>query len=209
MRALLPNDPIARNASLVALLALLGAYFFHNYLHRPRLERVEALNLRIDRLAVLRQQSDSDPPLATEERERHLEAHADYLSLLEALIPTSEEARTLPEAISVEAGRTGVELTTLRPESREPGEVYDLWSYRVAASGRYHQIAAFITAIASLRRIMIPSDVGIATEVASPAERVGASAFLVVDFKIHTYVDPGPPFNEAPGLPAAEDSNLP
>ena len=209
MKALLPNDPIARNASLVALLALLGAYLFHSYVRRPRLERVEALSLRIDRLAALRQESDSDLPPAAEDPERHLEAHSDHLSQLEALIPTSEEARALPEAISVEASRAGVELTTLRPEPREPGEVYDRWSYRVAASGRYHQIASFITAIASLHRIMIPSDVGIATEVASPAERVGAGAFLVASFKIHTFVDPGPRFNEGSGQPADEDSNLP
>lgn len=208
MKTLLPNDPLARNSFLLAILAFLGAYFFYTYLHRPRLERVEALTLRVDQLTGLRQQHDAGLPPGDNAPEQHLEAYSAYLAQLEVLIPTREDVRGLLQAISVEARRTGAEVTMLRPEPREPGEVYDRWTYQVAARGQYHQIASFMTAIASLDRIMIPSDVSIAAAVASPAERVGASAPLLASFQIHTYVDPGSRTREARVPPADEESNL-
>lgn len=209
MKALLPNDPLARNAFLLALLACFGAYFFYTYLHRPRLQRVEALTLRIDQLASLRQQHGVDLPLGAEDPERHLGAYSAYLARLEALVPTSEDVASLLAAISVEERRAGVEVTMLRPEPRESGEVYDRWSYQVAVRGRYHQIASFMTAIASLHRIMIPSDVNITAEPAFPADGVGAGASLVASFRIHTYVGPGLQVQGVLVPPADADSNLP
>ena len=209
MRALLPNDPLARNAFLLALVAFFGAYFFYAYLHRPRLRRVETMTLRIGQLASLRQQHGVDLPLRAEDPERHLGAYSAYLARLEALVPTSEDVASLLAAISVEERRAGVEVTMFRPEPREPGEAYDRWSHQVAVRGRYHQIASFMTAVASLHRIMIPSDVNITAELAFPADGVGANASLVASFRIHTYVRPGLQVQEALVLPADVDSNLP
>lgn len=208
MRALLPNDPLARNACLLALLAFFGAYFFYTYLHRPRLQRAETLTLRIDQLASLRQQHGAGLVPGVEDAGRHLEAYSAYLARLEALIPTSEDVAALLAAISVEERRTGVEVMMLRPEPREPGEVYDRWSYQIVVRGRYHQIASFMTAIASLHRIMIPSDVNITAELASPADEIATSASLVASFLVRTHVGPGPHDQEALALPAEEDSNL-
>ena len=209
MKALLPSDPLARNAFFLALLACFSAYFLYIYLHRPRLQRVETLTLRIDQLASLRQQHGVDLPLLAEDPERHLGVYSAYLARLEALVPTSEDVASLLAAISVEERRAGVEVTMLRPEPRESGEVYDRWSYQVAVRGRYHQIASFMTAIASLHRIMIPSDVNIAAELAYPTDGVGASASLVASFRIQTYVRPGLQIQEALVRPAHANSDLP
>jgi len=209
MRTLLPNDPLARSACLLALLALLGAYFFYTYLHRPRLQRVEVLTLRIEQLARLRQQHTAGHPSRLEDLEGRLAAYAAYLSRLESLVPTSQDVVALLAAISAEERRTGVEVTTLRTEPRESGDVYDRWSYQLVVRGPYHSVASFMTAIASLQRIMIPSDVTITPEPASPADAVGSSASLVASFRIHTHVVPGPMVRDASTPPADEDSHLP
>ena len=202
MKTLLPTDPLARNACLLALLALFGAYFCYTYLHRPRLQRVEALTLRIDQLASLRQQYVGGLPPGLE----GLEVYSAYLARLEALIPTSQDVAALLAAVSVEERRTGVEVMMLRPEPRESREVYDRWSYQAVVKGPYHQIASFLTAIASLHRIMIPSDVTITAELASAADDVGSGASLVASFRIHTHVPEQPLPREHASAGASQDT---
>ena len=207
MKPLLPSDPVRRGAVLAALLGLSGVYFVHAYLYRPRLETADALRLRIDQLETLQQQLDTDVPPGLHDPERRVEQYSAHLARLETLIPESEEVAALLEAISVEERRTEVEVTMLRPEPRESGEVYDRWSYEVAAKGGYHQIAAFITAIASLDRIMVPSDMNISAERTPHANRFGTSAPLAASFRIRTYIAPGLPAPEAT-VPLAPNASI-
>lgn len=209
MKASLPSDPLPRGAVLVALLALSGVYFVYTYLHQPRQERADALRLRIDELETLKQQLGADSPPGISEPERRLETYAAHLARLETLIPASEEVGDLLEAIDVEERRTGVEITMLRPEPREPGEVYDRWSYDVVARGGYHHIASFMTAIASLDRIMVTTDVSIGTETDPYGNRVAANAVLAARFRIRTYVNRGPETLEAPIPPIPNGSIQP
>ncbi len=191
MKALLPSCPLRRGAVLVALLGLSALYFVHTYVHRPRMEEADALRLRIDHLEALRRQLEVDLPVGTDDPQGRLEAYAAHLARLETLLPADQEVAALLAAISVAERRTGVDVTMLRPGPHEAGEVYDRWSYQVAARGGYHQIASFMTAIASLERTMVPSDVNIGVDPAPRENPYDAGASLVAGFRIRTYIRPG------------------
>ena len=201
-----PNDPLRRNAVLAAFVGVSALYFFHAHVHRPRLERAEALAARIDRWASLH--PGLDARRGARDRASGLETYAAHLARLETLIPASDEVSALLEAISVAERRTGVEIMLLSPEPRREDEAYEHWSYETVARGGYHEIASFLTAIASLDRIMIPSDVDMAAELASPAEpasrteRIGTGTSLVANFRIRTYVRREPRVPDASISPA-------
>ncbi len=205
MRALLPSDPLARHACLLTLLAFLGAYLIHAYVRRPRLQRAEALALRIDELASRRPRDGAG--LAGEDPEARADLHAAHLARLERLVPTNQDVATLLSEVSAEARRTGVEIATLRPGPREPAGAHESWSFQVVARGSYHQIASFITAIASLERIMVPSEVAIGADPTPPPTPPtptppGAASPLAASFQIHTHVLRGPRAHAAPEHPA-------
>lgn len=72
-----------------------------------------------------------------------------------------EEVAALLEAMSMEQRQTGVEVTLMRPEPMEAGDFYDRWSYELGVQGSYHNVGAFMAAIASLERIIAAVDMEI------------------------------------------------
>ncbi len=161
MKTLLPVDPRRRAAVLVAFLGLAGLYFAYSYVHRPRAERAQALTLRIDQLETNQQLAENHQQLDEAALERRHQTYSSHLARLQALIPERNGVSALLDALSAAERNTGVEVTMLRPEPREPLEHYDRWSYAVAVTGGYHQIAFFVTVIASMDRLMIPTQVHI------------------------------------------------
>lgn len=120
-----------------------------------------------------------------------------HLARLEDLIPSREEVASLLEAISVEERLAGVEVTLLRPEPPDPGELYDRWSYEMAVRGDYHAIGSFLTAISSLERIMVPADLVLDSGLPPMAGQPGSHSRIVARLRIHTYVV-SPPQNTGP-----------
>jgi Tfp pilus assembly protein PilO len=90
-----------------------------------------------------------------------------------------------------------VDLRELQPQPREPGEHYDRTAYNMAVVGEYHAVARFLTEVASLSRIVTPTQVEVSVfgqpqqyrELQSPVQAV---------FRIETYVLPEPGANPAP-----------
>ena len=192
-----PDDPIQRNWMLggLALLALIIPY--NMYLLGPRQEanaelqtRVESLETVNRRASVLAAQGGGD----LEERLALYEAH---VAQLEELIPGREEVPVLLDDIGTRARLMSVDMRDLQPQPREPGEHYDRTAYNMAVVGEYHAVARFLTEVASLSRIVTPTQVEVSLfgqpqqyrELESPVQAV---------FRIETYVLPEPGANPAP-----------
>ena len=187
---ILPSDSLRRSAVLIALLALSAVYFVYTYMYAVREEQADEVRLRLADLGARSHTVLPEDSLDQSELVRRIEMYEAHLTRLEDLIPSNEEVASLLEAISVQEALTGVEVTMLRPEAPEAGELYDRWSYELAVKGDYHAIGSFLTAVASLERIMAPADLVLDLAPASDAEQPGALSAIVARFRIRTYVVP-------------------
>lgn len=192
-----PTDPTQRNWMLGGLALLVLILPFRMYLLAPRqddnaelLERVESLEVVNRRAEVLSAQGGGD----LEDRLALYERHVDRL---EELIPAREEVAELVDDVQTLARTVDVEVQILEPQPPEPGEYYTRTSYNMAVVGEYHAVGRYLAEIASLPRIVTPTQVDIqlynnATqypEMESP---------VIATFRIETYVLPDPSATPAP-----------
>jgi type IV pilus assembly protein PilO len=183
--ALLPEQPAQQRALVVGLIALAGVYAFHAYWYtgvndtnveaEARLEQLEDQNRRAQIIAT-RGGDDMVERLAQFER---------HISKLEELIPENEQVPALLNSMTAEALRLGVDLSLMRPEPEQPGPYYTMVTYEMSVTGAYHDVARFLTSIASLRRIVTPIDL----DVVNPQFAVSAD-LVTANFRIQTYILP-------------------
>lgn len=184
---LLPSDRLRRSALLACLLAFSSVYFTYTYICVPRAARADTLRLRLDALQASVRQPDREA-LGHTDLQRRLELHEAHLARLETLIPSSEEVASLLEAVSVEERLAGVEVTMLRPETPEAGGLYDRRSYEMAVEGDYHAIGSFLTAIASMERIMAPANLKVDRAAPAGTRQTVPTYQVVARVRIQTYV---------------------
>jgi type IV pilus assembly protein PilO len=143
---------------------------------QSQLESLETQNRRSRALAARR--DDLRSRMALQERQ---------LQIFEEFIPQSEEVPELLDAVSRQADLTGVVLSRIRPQAVEPGEFYMKQTYELAVLGDYHDVGRYLARIASLPRIIKPSNVQISTAPRSRATR-NMEAPLEVSLNIETFV---------------------
>lgn len=184
---------------------LVGAiwYVAFHWVLTPRQERIEDTQRQLQTLeaqnrrsrALAARKDDLEQRLAIQERQ---------LQIFEEFIPESEEVPELLDAISNQAQMTGVELTRIRPQTVEAGEFYMKQTWELSVLGDYHNVGQYLTRIASLPRIIKPTNVQI-----SPASRSRATrdmeAPLDVSFNIETFVLGVPPGTQAAQSEGASD----
>ncbi len=204
--ALIPEEPKKRNALIVGLLLVAGIYFFYSSWYTPHRENLETLEARLEQLENQNRQAQILATRGGRELEDRLAVYERHIFQLEQLIPQSEEVPALLESMASEARRTGIgDLTSMRPEPSEPGPFYTKQSYEISVIGEYHEVGRFLTAIASLPRIITPVDLEM-SPFTNPTRSADASvADVTARFRIETYVLPdqsvqGPP--EQPGTDA-------
>lgn len=192
-----PDDPIQRNWMVGGLMLLLLIIPYNMYLLGPRQEenlelqgRVESLETVNRRASVLAAQGGGD----LQERLALYEAH---VAQLEELIPGREEVPALIDDIGTRARILDVDLRDLQPQPREPGEHYDRTAYNMAAVGEYHNVARFLTEIASLSRIVTPTQVEV-SPFGQPQQYRDLETPVLATFRIETYVLPEPSNDPAP-----------
>ena len=197
-----PTDAKQRNWMLGGIAFLVAIVPFRMYLLAP----VEEENVLVDaHVATLDEQNRRARVQAArgggelEERNRIYERH---VQKLEELIPSSDNFGTLADDISNVGRLTDVRIDRMDPEPPEPVAFYDKRSYDMAAIGEYHNVGRFLTAIASLSRIVTPVEIDI--RVYDQAGRYPDMVSpVIVTFRIETYVVPdrvaAPPPAEIPG----------
>jgi Tfp pilus assembly protein PilO len=155
----------------------------------------EQIKVVQDSIDFLEAQTDSvkrDLARGTIEDLKHrIESFRGTLATLRQLVPDRNEVPNLLDDISTRAKIRGVNLAEVVPQPVAAGPApFDTYAYRMAVVGRYDQIGEFLSDIASLRRIIVPYDVTVASAPAAQARALGdtTSAMLEAKFQIRTYV---------------------
>jgi type IV pilus assembly protein PilO len=206
--ALLPSDPARQKQLLVAVLPLILALVYWNFVYTPAAEELAGDRTRLEQLEGRNAQARAIATSGGPELERRLALYEQHIARLEQLIPTREEVPELLHAMTLEARQAGVELARMRPEAEVPGAFYNQQSYEMAVIGQYHDVARFLTAVGSLPRIVTATDVRLTTRSEARGARREAEsdqredprhrgATLDANFRIQTYVLPLPALQEA------------
>lgn len=190
--ALPPLDPELKKKLLVGVVLFLGlGYLFYDYVYAPRQIVVNEME---SRLANIRLQNSTARGLtagsASGEVEQRLQLYRAQLSAVEGLIPSAEELPDLLDAISIQAQRTGVEISLIQPVGATEEQFYTRRTYDMAVLGSYHDIGEFLTRVASLQRIVTPINLVLAPQDANAQTVAGTSPQLEARFSIETYVIP-------------------
>ena len=194
----------SRQLAVLALLVVGGlGYAGYQYVYKPQSEEVAVLEERLERLQA--QNRTARQLTAAEGRsdvERRLALYREQLVQVEALIPSAEEVPDLLDAISAEAQRTGVELSLIQPVGASPEQFYTRRTYELGVHGSYHEVAAFLTDIASLRRIITPINLNVTVR----SDAAGQTE-LQARFAIETYVLPSEDFVAPPADTTAREGD--
>jgi type IV pilus assembly protein PilO len=186
--ALIPEDPKQRNALVIGLLMVVGLYFFHAYWYTPRNTENDRMETRLTTLETDNQRARVMATRGGEELRERLGVYERHISQLERLIPASGEVSALLNSIAGEARTMGVNLHVMNPENIQAGDFYERHSYLVEVVGEFHDVARFLTAIASLSRVVTPFDLNL-TLYTGPNPPEG-EAPVNARFRIQTYVLP-------------------
>jgi type IV pilus assembly protein PilO len=177
----------------IAGLALAG-YGYYAYVYTPRTTEVAALETRLEELQTRNSSARALTRGVGNDPEGVLAAYRRQLEAVEGLIPSGEELPDLLDAISVEAQRTGVEISLIQPSGATEESYYTRRVYDMAVIGRYHDIGEFLTRVASLPRIVTPKNLTLTPAAAAtgPAGQPSAAAPVRLEarFSIETYVIP-------------------
>jgi type IV pilus assembly protein PilO len=175
-----------------AAVAVMVAFAYWYFLHRPKAIELDTTRMRVERL-----KSENDKAKAEvakgrpEEIRAQLAQYQQNLALIRTLVPTSNEVPALLEQVSTAARRVGLDLAAVTPQPVIQGARYDTYRYNIDIVGNYHDLATFLTNVGSLTRIVAPMIV----QLSQPSNPAAAKARAqkdasVVDarFLIQTYV---------------------
>jgi type IV pilus assembly protein PilO len=188
--ALIPDEQHKRVALVVGLLALAALYLLFEYWYNPRAEQIVQLETRVTQLEDQNRRAQIIAARGGEELEERLALYERHVARLEQLIPAGEEVPALLSAIAMEAQRVRVTMDGFQPEPSQPGEFYTRESYEMSVTGEYHDVGRFLTAIASLPRIITPVDLRLEIATGAPP-RDDIESPVRAQFRIRTYVLPG------------------
>jgi type IV pilus assembly protein PilO len=117
------------------------------------------------------------------------------LQLMRQLVPTTNEVPALLEQVSTAARRVNLELDGVDPEPVINGDQFDTYRYQISVIGDYHALAAFLTNVGSLTRIVAPVNLKLAplgnSTAAGAKTPTRNKSVLSSKFEIQTYVAKG------------------
>lgn len=175
---------------VVGVAGIIGAFAFWNWVYSPKNEALDLTREHIEKLDASNQRAKAIMARGSveqlQEESKRLQANLD---LMRTLIPTGNEVPALLDQILGAARRTGLEFSNFAPTATVQGESFDTYRFRMSMQGSYHQIGELLTAIGSLRRVIVPVNVSLAASTTRearanrPDERI-----LTANFDIQTYV---------------------
>ena len=190
--ALLPTkqrDQIMVLVSVV-IIALSAAYFV--YVWQPKNLELADLQSHVDTVEALNRKAKAEISKGSiAQLKKQAEDMAKNLDVMRNLVPTSNEVPALLEQVSTAARHAGLDLAEVLPEGVLPGDDFDTYKFRIGVTGPYHKIAALLTNIASIQRIVTPMNVQ--ASIATPRQTSEYKPrrdeqMLDVKFEIQTYV---------------------
>jgi type IV pilus assembly protein PilO len=198
----LPTDRRGQMMALFALVAIALAYVTWTYVVSPDRARVAAVVTEADSLQRIVDAAKADLAQGTvEDLRRKVAEYAANLELARRLVPERNEVPALIDDISTRSKIREVTVGSIQPLSPEPGSPFDTHRFRLEVFGHYDAIGEFLSDIASLERIIVPTDINM-LEAPQAAQRMlgdTAGGLLVVNFTMKTYVKSPSPAGGAGG----------
>jgi len=193
---------------VVSVLTFAAAAAYGYFLYMPKSEELAAVQEHVDLLDKKNSQARADIANGSLQKLRiEAEQYAAELVLLRQIVPTTNEVPALLENVSTAARRVGLDLSSVEPMPVLIGEQFDTYRYKLSVTGGYHAIAAFLTNVGSLNRIIAP--VALTLKPLSPQDQKKIriqkkdESLLDSDFQIQTYIAHAPP-DPAEATPAEE-----
>ena len=185
---LIPDDPKQKQALAAIAVSLVVLYFANSLWYTGATERVEAEEARVENMQAQNRTAQALAIRAGQDTEERMALYERHIAQLEQLIPESAEVPALMDEISTVEREVGVTVDMMRPEAEEPGDFYTKQTFEMRVFGEFHDVARFLTRIASLSRILTPIDVSV--EEFNDPRALSFDAPVVVNFRFQTYVIP-------------------
>ena len=188
--ALLPTRQRDQILLIVIVLSLgaIGGYFM--YMYGDKAQQIATLDTHVAALDSMNARVKADIKNGAFDRARkEAQRYERNLAILSRLVPSTNEVPALLDQVSTAARRAGLELQDVAPAGPQPGEEFDTYKYKVGVLGGYHEIAQFLTNIATLDRIVAPMNVSLGVTQAKGEKRArSGESLLDAKFDIQTYV---------------------
>ena len=193
--ALLPTRQRDQILLMVIVLSVgaIGGYFM--YMFGDKSTAITTLQTHVDALETLNTKIKADVKNGGVERARkEAQRYEKDLALLSKLVPSTNEVPALLDQVSTAARQAGLELQDVTPAGPQPGEEFDTYKYKVGVTGGYHEVAQFLTNIATLDRIVAPMNLSLIVTGGKGEKKAKAGESLLdAKFEIQTYVSHGGP----------------
>ena len=187
--ALIPDDPKQQKALMVIAVSLVVLYFANSQWYSGAVETIEAEEERVENLAAQNRRAQALAISAGRGLEDRMALIERHVAELEQLIPSSEEVASVVNQMSQVARDVGVSEPSIRPDAVVQGEVYAQQAFQIRVLGEYHDVGRFLAGLASLPRIITPSDLQL-VPFTDPSGTMGFDAPVEVNFRIQTYLAP-------------------
>jgi Tfp pilus assembly protein PilO len=198
--ALLPQSPRDQKLFVIGLLAVGLAVAYQQVVWTPKNVELNTIEVRLDTLDSLNRLSKIDVAKGSASKMKaEADAFGRELEVLRHLVPTKNEVPALLESVSTAARRAGLELSDVQPDGNIEGDQFDTYRFKIGVTGPWHQVAEFLTNVASMQRIVSPINLTL-----TATSRVGErrpkkdEQFLDARFGIQTYVAHASPKAAAP-----------
>jgi type IV pilus assembly protein PilO len=191
--ALLPSRQRDQILLMVIVLSLgaIGGYFM--YMFGDKSQEIATLDTHVAALQAMNDKVKADVKAGAFDRARREAARFERdLRILDRLVPHTNEVPALLDQVSTAARRAGLELQDVAPAGPQPGEEFDTYKYKLGVLGGYHEIAQFLTNIATLDRIVAPMNVNLIVTTGKGEKKAkSGESLLDARFEIQTYVSHG------------------
>ena len=155
--ALLPQSPRDQKLFVIGLLAVGLAVAYQQVVWTPKNVELNTIEVRLDTLDSLNRLSKIDVAKGSASKMKaEADAFGRELEVLRHLVPTKNEVPALLESVSTAARRAGLELSDVQPDGNIEGDQFDTYRFKIGVTGPWHQVAEFLTNVASMQRIVSP-----------------------------------------------------
>lgn len=175
---------------LLIIIAVGGAAAFWMLWRTSKVEEMVQWRVDVDSLQASIDSARADLAAGTVDQLRQrVDGYERTLEEMRKLVPTNTEVTNLIDQVTTRAQVRGVEMIELVPLSPEFAPPFTVERYRFTVDGTYDNIAQLLTDIASLERIMVPYEVGLAAE-PNGCSRASedADTCLRASFQLRTFV---------------------
>lgn len=173
--------------------AIAGGAVFWMYWRGPKVTDIADLALERDTLTVQVNTAKRALRSGTVEALRaEIATYRVSLSIMRQLVPTENEVPNLVDDIASRARVRGVDLAGIERQPAQQVGMFTAVRYNLTVTGYYDAIAAFLADVASLPRIMVPTNVLLGPASGVDQRQFGdtSGALLQATFQVRTFVKP-------------------